>query len=254
MSARAWKISGVDVRDFIRQIRSRPDCLKYTHDPLVNLTRHWPCVTLAPENLYLSSRPIRIDSFTKLECGEFTFIGAHVHIASHCGLGIGGGILILEDGTSCGQGVKIITGSNQPGYGHGCSAIDPAATISRSYVHVKRNAVLFTNSVVQPGVTIGENAVVLAGAVVTRDVPDYEIWGGVPAKRVGDVRDAQYDRAIADASVRVLCAVDGKSLAVPGSHLCRNHGGASQSSHDRFVAAHEELYDASGSHETGGAK
>lgn len=40
------------------------------------------------------------------------------------------------------------------------------------------------NCMILPGVTIREGAVVAAGAVVTKDVPAYEIWGGVPAKRI----------------------------------------------------------------------
>ncbi len=35
------------------------------------------------------------------------------------------------------------------------------------------------------GVTVGDGAVVGAGAVVTKDIPPYEIWGGVPAKKIG---------------------------------------------------------------------
>ena len=38
------------------------------------------------------------------------------------------------------------------------------------------------NATICPGVTIGEYAVVAAGAVVTRDVPDYAVVGGVPVK------------------------------------------------------------------------
>ena len=40
------------------------------------------------------------------------------------------------------------------------------------------------NAVVLRGVTIGQGAVIAAGAVVTRDVPAMEVWGGVPAKRL----------------------------------------------------------------------
>jgi acetyltransferase-like isoleucine patch superfamily enzyme len=39
------------------------------------------------------------------------------------------------------------------------------------------------------GVTIGESALVGAGAVVTRDVDDYAIVAGVPARAIGDVRE-----------------------------------------------------------------
>ena len=47
---------------------------------------------------------------------------------------------------------------------------------------VKKNAWLGMNVTICPGVTIGAYAVVAAGAVVTKDVPDYAVVGGVPAK------------------------------------------------------------------------
>ena len=40
---------------------------------------------------------------------------------------------------------------------------------------------------------IGNGAVVAAGAVVTKDIPPYEIWGGVPAKKLRDrIHDLRY--------------------------------------------------------------
>lgn len=41
------------------------------------------------------------------------------------------------------------------------------------------------NAVVLKGVTIGQGAIIAAGAVVNRSVPPFEIWGGVPAKQIG---------------------------------------------------------------------
>lgn len=56
---------------------------------------------------------------------------------------------------------------------------------------VKRSASIGSGAVIMCGVTIGENALVGAGAVVTHDVPDYAIVVGVPARVIGDVREAR---------------------------------------------------------------
>lgn len=41
-------------------------------------------------------------------------------------------------------------------------------------------------TIILPNVTIGDGAVVAAGAVVTKNIPEYEVWGGVPAKKISD--------------------------------------------------------------------
>jgi UDP-2-acetamido-3-amino-2,3-dideoxy-glucuronate N-acetyltransferase len=55
---------------------------------------------------------------------------------------------------------------------------------------VRRRASIGSNATILPGVTIGESAMIGAGAVVTSDVPDHAIVVGVPARVVGDVRTA----------------------------------------------------------------
>lgn len=54
---------------------------------------------------------------------------------------------------------------------------------------VKRRASIGSNVTVLAGITIGEQALVGAGAVVSRDVPDFAIVAGVPARQIGDVRE-----------------------------------------------------------------
>jgi len=56
---------------------------------------------------------------------------------------------------------------------------------ARNFVKIGDDVWIGAGSVIVPGVTIGVGAVVAAGAVVTRDVPPYEIWGGVPAAKIG---------------------------------------------------------------------
>lgn len=51
-------------------------------------------------------------------------------------------------------------------------------------IYLEENVWLGANVVVLKGVTIGEGAIVAAGAVVTKSIPPYEIWGGVPAKKI----------------------------------------------------------------------
>ena len=53
---------------------------------------------------------------------------------------------------------------------------------------VKKRASIGSNATIMAGVTIGESALVGAGAVVTSDVADFAIVAGVPARKIGDVR------------------------------------------------------------------
>jgi galactoside O-acetyltransferase len=125
----------------------------------------------------------RIDSFVKLEGGEGLTIGRYVHIASFAHLGIGGGRLIIEDFAAVASGGRIISGSNQMD-APSMSACAPAAyqRVQPSTTRLARYACVLCNGVVLPGVTLGEGAILAAGGVATKDIPAWEVWGGVPAR------------------------------------------------------------------------
>lgn len=140
-----------------------------------------PIVVTRGENLRRAEHT-RVDGFVKLECGQGLYIGEHVHIASFCHIGVGGGYVIIEDGATCSSSVRLVSGTSDIALGRSCSAIAPDFTATRSFVHLKKNATVFCGAIVLPGVTIGEGAVVGAGAVVTQDVPDGAVFVGVPAR------------------------------------------------------------------------
>jgi len=108
--------------------------------------------------------------------GEGTWIGAFCVVDGSGGLTIGRGCDV-----SC--GVQIYTHSTvrRCVSGRRYDEIDRAPVVIGDHVFVGANAV------VMMGVTIGDCAVVAAGAVVTTDVPECAVVGGVPAKVIGRV-------------------------------------------------------------------
>jgi galactoside O-acetyltransferase len=144
-----------------------------------------PVVILKPEMVNIAETA-RIDSFVKIEGGQGVHIGKYVHIASFTHINVGGGNVILDDHSNVSSGAKILGGSNKKD-GLSMSSASPSTmqVVERKTTVLGKYAFLGVNGVVMPGVTIGEGAVIGAGAVVTKDVPAYEIWAGVPAKKIG---------------------------------------------------------------------
>ncbi len=114
--------------------------------------------------------------------------GKNVFVNTCCTFMDRGGIMI-EDRALIAPKVNLIT------TGH---PVDPGArrdTISKPIV-VKENAWLGVGVSVMPGVTIGKNSVVAAHAVVTKNVPDNVIVGGIPAKIIKHI-ESEEDRVLA---------------------------------------------------------
>lgn len=111
--------------------------------------------------------------------GRHTEIGKNVFINFDCVfLDLGG--ITIEDGVFIAPKVSLLT------EGHPISP-ENRHSLTVAPVHIKRNAWIGANATIMQGVTIGENAIVAAGAVVTRDVPDNTIVGGIPAKIIKSI-------------------------------------------------------------------
>ena len=56
-------------------------------------------------------------------------------------------------------------------------------------IKIGNNVHIGTNSIIMPGVTIGDNCIVGCGAVVTHNIPSSDVWGGVPARHIETLKE-----------------------------------------------------------------
>lgn len=103
-------------------------------------------------------------------------IGAGTWINRKCCLDLRGGLEIGEH-VSVSPEVMILTSAH--------NLHDPGFPLTVDGVKIGNHVWLGTRSLIMPGVTVGDGAVVAAGAVVTRDVEPLNIVAGVPAKPIG---------------------------------------------------------------------
>ena len=108
------------------------------------------------------------------DCGKNIHIGEDVFINSNCSMQDQGGIYI-GDGVFIGHNVCLLTLNHD---------LNPKkrGNLLPAPVHLENGVWLGSNVTILPGVRVGKNSVVAAGAVVTKDVSPNCVVGGVPAK------------------------------------------------------------------------
>ena len=125
----------------------------------------------------------RIGAFVEIQRGAV--VGKRCKISSHSFICEG---VTIEDEVFIGHGV-MFTNDTYPRAAGADGKLQAAGDWSLAQTIVRTGSSIGSNATILPGVTIGQNALVGAGAVVTRDVPDWAVVAGIPARVVGTVLD-----------------------------------------------------------------
>ncbi|MBQ8304788.1 MAG: sugar O-acetyltransferase [Blautia sp.] len=117
--------------------------------------------------------------------GKNIVLGKDVFINAGCKFQDQGGIFI-DDGALIGHGVVLATLDHD---------LDPAKrqSLHPGPIHIGKNVWIGANAVICRGVTIGDNSVIAAGAVVVKDVPPDTVAGGVPVRVLKKIPGSEID-------------------------------------------------------------
>ena len=137
------------------------------------------------ENISIGSN-VRIDDFVVITAvGGFINIGDYVHIASHSYLNAAGGIE-MSDYSGISHGVRVYSSSDDYS---GESLTNPTIPIQfrnvkKKLVRLGRHVIIGSNSVILPGVEIGEGAAIGAMTLVHKSLESWNIYSGIPARKI----------------------------------------------------------------------
>lgn len=172
MKDKRIRMENEDTRELIR---SEQVCFKINNT--MPFTREYEFLVndLFKGNIGEGSRvhaPIHCTQGDKVKIGKDSIIMYNVDMMA------AGGI-IIDDDVMIAAGTKIVTNNHD---------FEDHRTLLVKPVHFKNNCWIGAGAIILPGVTIGEHSVVAAGAVVNKDVPDYTVVAGIPAKEIKKVK------------------------------------------------------------------
>ncbi|HEF8771920.1 acyltransferase [Providencia manganoxydans] len=151
--------------------------------------------------------------------GQNVFVGNKVIIGNKCKIQNNVSVydnVILEEGVFCGPSMVFT------------NVYNPRSLIERKDQYrntlVKKGATLGANCTIVCGVTIGKFAFIGAGAVVNKDVPDYALMVGVPAKQIGWMSEfgEQLDIPLCG-NAESICQHTGNKYVLKGNYLQKIH-------------------------------
>jgi galactoside O-acetyltransferase len=143
------------------------------------------CRIVPPGRVRIGDRS-QVDEGVLIFAGEGVQLGRHVHIAIGASIS-GGGSCEIQSYAGVGAAVRLITGTEESD-GNGLTnptIPNDLRRVRRGRVVIGSHALVFTGSVVLPGVTIGEGAIVAAGSLVHHDLRPWGIYAGHPLVQIG---------------------------------------------------------------------
>lgn len=149
-----------------------------------------------------------------LALGADSFIAAHAYVTGSITMGDDctiNAFTVVRGTITMGDGVRIGAHTSILGFNHSMEPSQPVfkQPLTSKGISIGDDVWIGSNVVVLDGVTVGSHAVLAAGAVVTKDVPEWSIVGGNPARHIRDRRDS----ASAIPAAGVEAAPDGGLLA-----------------------------------------
>ncbi len=145
----------------------------------------WPLAKIVGAEQISIGDSVIIDDFVFISGGIKTVIGSFIHIAMFTSI-TGSGELLMEDFAGLSGGVRVYTGNED--YSGACltnpAVPAPYRVPIRSFVIIRKHAIVGANAIILPGVTIGEGAVVGANALVTKDCEPWTVYTGTPARAI----------------------------------------------------------------------
>lgn len=147
-------------------------------------------VVVSPHLLELGDH-VKVQRNTTLHCGGLEWsegrgriaIGSNSTISSNSILW-GAGEIELGVGFECGPGCMLFS-SAQDFEARAPEPVSPPLRFGK--IRAGRYVSIYSGAIVSPGVSLGDGAVVAAGAVVVSDIPSRQFWAGVPARFIRDL-------------------------------------------------------------------
>jgi len=169
----------------------------YRHSKLIVFRHKFPGVNLGFGCL------LRFDQISNIDFGQEVEVGNHceivsvsddegygelivqnkVVIGSFCNIRASGASIRIGERTLIAQNVSIIGANHMKDVSRRLEW-----DVDQRGVVVESDTWIGVGAIILPGVRIGAGSIVAAGSVVTRSIPSCEIWGGVPAKKLSDLK------------------------------------------------------------------